>query len=84
MTLIVNQLETFDKSNLEVIRLEFAKLQKKLEECQKDHDVIKPDIGKATIQLMVDNRSEKCWPLKYGDFLLFSVLYQIKHLWVSD
>ncbi|KAI4803671.1 hypothetical protein KUCAC02_025332 [Chaenocephalus aceratus] len=45
MTLIVNQLETFDKSNLEVIRLEFAKLQKKLEECQKDHDVIKPDIG---------------------------------------
>ncbi|XP_010790580.1 olfactomedin-4 [Notothenia coriiceps] len=45
MTLIVNQLETFDKSNLEVIRLEFAKLQKKLEDCQKDHDVIKPDIG---------------------------------------
>ncbi|KAI9516041.1 hypothetical protein NQZ68_020569 [Dissostichus eleginoides] len=34
-----------NKSNLEVIRLEFAKLQKKLEECQKDHDVIKPYIG---------------------------------------
>ncbi|KAG8013660.1 Olfactomedin, partial [Nibea albiflora] len=36
MTLTVNQLETFDKNNLEVIRIEFAKLQKKLEECQKD------------------------------------------------
>lgn len=47
MTLIVDQLETFDKSNLEVIRIEFAKLQKKLEECQKEQDIIKPDIGKA-------------------------------------
>ncbi|KAF3844783.1 hypothetical protein F7725_007946 [Dissostichus mawsoni] len=37
MTLIVNQLETFDKSNLEVIRLEFAKLQKKLEEQLQSH-----------------------------------------------
>ncbi|XP_068437219.1 olfactomedin-4 [Clinocottus analis] len=45
MTLIVNQLETFDKSNLEVIRIEFAKLQKKLEECQKEQEFIKPDIG---------------------------------------
>lgn len=47
MTLIVNQLETFDKSNLEVIRIEFAKLQRKLEECQKEQDFIKPDIGKS-------------------------------------
>ncbi|GAA6213679.1 olfactomedin-4-like [Lates japonicus] len=45
MTLIVNQLETYDKSNLEVIRLQFAKLQKKLEDCQRQHDFIKPDIG---------------------------------------
>nr|XP_033497949.1 olfactomedin-4-like [Epinephelus lanceolatus] len=45
MTLIVNQLETFDKSNLEVIRIEFAKLQKKLQECQKEQEFIKPDIG---------------------------------------
>ncbi|XP_039993733.1 olfactomedin-4 [Xiphias gladius] len=45
MTLIVNQLETYDKSNLEVIRIEFAKLQRKLEECQKDQEFIKPDIG---------------------------------------
>ncbi|XP_047467858.1 olfactomedin-4-like [Mugil cephalus] len=45
MTLVVNQLETFDKSNLDVIRIEFAKLQKKLEECQKDQEFIKPDIG---------------------------------------
>ncbi|XP_076017652.1 olfactomedin-4-like [Genypterus blacodes] len=45
MTLIVNQLETYDKSNLELIRIEFGKLQKKLEECQEDQDVIKPDIG---------------------------------------
>lgn len=47
MTLIVNQLETYDKSNLEVIRIEFAKLQKKLEECQKDQEYFKPDIGKS-------------------------------------
>lgn len=45
MTLIVNQLETFDRSNLEVIRIEFAKLQKKLEQCQEDQEIIKPDIG---------------------------------------
>lgn len=45
MTAIVNQLETIDKKNLEVIRLEFAKLQKKLEECQKEY--FKPDIGKS-------------------------------------
>ncbi|XP_047467860.1 olfactomedin-4-like [Mugil cephalus] len=46
MTLIVNQLETYDKSNLEVIRIEFAKLQRKLKECQEDEDsFIKPDIG---------------------------------------
>ncbi|XP_029900780.1 olfactomedin-4 [Myripristis murdjan] len=45
MTLIVNQLETYDKSNLELVRIEFAKLQKKLEECQKEADIINPDIG---------------------------------------
>ncbi|XP_051252146.1 olfactomedin-4-like [Dicentrarchus labrax] len=45
MTLIVNQLETLDKNNLEVIRIEFAKLQRKLEECQKEQDIVKPDIG---------------------------------------
>lgn len=47
MTLIVNQLETFDKSNLEMIRIEFFKLQKKLEECQKEQEFLKPDIGKS-------------------------------------
>ncbi|XP_051942341.1 olfactomedin-4 [Hippocampus zosterae] len=45
MTLIVNQLETYDKSNLEVIRFQFVKLQKKLEECQKEQEFSKPDIG---------------------------------------
>ncbi|KAL0969133.1 hypothetical protein UPYG_G00222980 [Umbra pygmaea] len=46
MSLIVNQLETYDKSNLEVIRIEFGKLQKKLEECQKNQEEdINPDIG---------------------------------------
>ncbi|XP_023272989.1 olfactomedin-4-like [Seriola lalandi dorsalis] len=45
MTIIVNQLETFDKNNLEVSRIEFAKLQRKLEECQKEQEWIKPDIG---------------------------------------
>lgn len=47
MTAIVNQLETIDKKNLEVIRIEFAKLQKKLENCQKDQDLFKPDIGSS-------------------------------------
>lgn len=47
MTLIVNQLETFDKSNLEMIRIEFFKLQKKLEECQKEQEFLKPDIGES-------------------------------------
>ncbi|XP_057716178.1 olfactomedin-4 [Corythoichthys intestinalis] len=45
MTLIVNQLESYDKSNLQVIRIEFYKLQKKLEECQKEQEFSKPDIG---------------------------------------
>ncbi|XP_076017626.1 olfactomedin-4-like [Genypterus blacodes] len=45
MNLIVNQLETYDKSNLELIRIEFAKLQKKLEQCQEEVGIIKPDIG---------------------------------------
>lgn len=53
MTLIVNQLETFDKSNLEMIRIEFAKLQKKLEECQKELEFFKPDIGKTVSQLLL-------------------------------
>lgn len=44
MTMIVNQLETYDKSNLEVIRIEFAKLQKKLEDCQQDQN-FKPNFG---------------------------------------
>ena len=54
MTLIVNQLETYDKSNLNVIRFEFAKLQKKLEECQKEQDFFKPDIGEAARQKLVE------------------------------
>lgn len=45
MTAIVSQLETIDKKNLEVIRIEFAKLQKKLEDCQKGQEFFKPDIG---------------------------------------
>ncbi|KAM9842795.1 olfactomedin-4 [Aulostomus maculatus] len=45
MTLIVNQLEIYDKTNLEVIRLQFTKLQRKLEECQKEQEFLKPDIG---------------------------------------
>ncbi|XP_050989857.1 LOW QUALITY PROTEIN: olfactomedin-4 [Labeo rohita] len=38
MSLIVDQLENYDRSNLEVIRIEFAKLQRKLEKCQDDQD----------------------------------------------
>ncbi|KAK7142932.1 hypothetical protein R3I94_012317 [Phoxinus phoxinus] len=38
MSLIVDQLESYDRSNLEVIRIEFAKLQQKLEKCQDDKD----------------------------------------------
>ncbi|KAF4084273.1 hypothetical protein AMELA_G00126710 [Ameiurus melas] len=38
MSLTVDQLESYDKSNLEVIRLEFIKLQKKLEKCTDEHD----------------------------------------------
>ncbi|KAG7274302.1 hypothetical protein CRUP_023997, partial [Coryphaenoides rupestris] len=45
MTLIVNQLEIYDKSNLDMIRIELAKLQKKLEECQKEQAYSIPDIG---------------------------------------
>lgn len=48
MTLIVNQLESYDESNLAVFRIELAKLQKKLEDCQKEQELINPDIGKAT------------------------------------
>uniref|UniRef100_UPI003AAA32D1 olfactomedin-4-like n=1 Tax=Centroberyx gerrardi TaxID=166262 RepID=UPI003AAA32D1 len=45
MSLIVDQLETYDKNNLEVIRIEFAKLQRKLEECLREEDILNPDIG---------------------------------------
>ncbi|KAK2878285.1 hypothetical protein QQF64_011686 [Cirrhinus molitorella] len=38
MSLIVDQLESYDRSNLEVIRIEFVKLQRKLEKCQDDKD----------------------------------------------
>ena len=53
MTLIVNQLETYDKSNLDVIRIEFAKLQKRLKECQEEQEFFKPDIGKTARGLWV-------------------------------
>ncbi|KAM3871350.1 uncharacterized protein ACN63O_004606 [Diretmus argenteus] len=53
MSLIVDQLETYDKSNLEVIRIEFAKLQKKLERCQEIEGVIKPDIVNVNIFLLL-------------------------------
>ncbi|KAJ8341530.1 hypothetical protein SKAU_G00338210 [Synaphobranchus kaupii] len=43
MSLIVDQLESYDRSNLEVIRIEFAKLQKKLEDCQSLKE--SPEIG---------------------------------------
>lgn len=56
MTLIVNQLETFDKSNLEMIRIEFYKLQKKLEECQKEQEFLKPDIGKSVLIIAGESR----------------------------
>lgn len=45
MTLIVNQLEIYDKSNLDIIRIELAKLQEKLEDCQREQVNIIPDIG---------------------------------------
>ncbi|KAK2878287.1 hypothetical protein Q8A67_019078 [Cirrhinus molitorella] len=38
MSLIVDQLESYDRNNLEVIRIEFVKLQRKLEKCQDDKD----------------------------------------------
>lgn len=38
MSLTVDLLESYDKSNLEVIRLEFIKLQKKLEKCRDEQD----------------------------------------------
>nr|XP_015205625.1 PREDICTED: olfactomedin-4 [Lepisosteus oculatus] len=46
MTIVVNQLESYDKNNLLVIRYEFTKLQQKLEECKRWHnETFKPDIG---------------------------------------
>ncbi|XP_030620464.1 olfactomedin-4 [Chanos chanos] len=38
MSRTVDQLESYDQSNLEVIRIEFAKLQKKLENCRDEQD----------------------------------------------
>lgn len=54
MTLIVNQLETFDKKNLEVIRIEFLKLQRKLKECQEGEEYFKPDIGPLSAFFITD------------------------------
>ncbi|KAI2654781.1 Olfactomedin-4 [Labeo rohita] len=48
MSLIVDQLENYDRSNLEVIRIEFAKLQRKLEKCQDDQD----DFSNAEIGIL--------------------------------
>ncbi|KAA0711560.1 Olfactomedin-4 [Triplophysa tibetana] len=49
MSLIVDRLESYDRSNLEVIRIEFAKLQKKLEKCQDDREEISNSpIGSCT------------------------------------
>ncbi|MBN3296401.1 OLFM4 protein, partial [Amia calva] len=46
MTLVVNQLERYDKNNLLVIRRDFIKLQKKLEDCEKwREESFKPEIG---------------------------------------
>ncbi|XP_059907731.1 olfactomedin-4 [Gadus macrocephalus] len=51
MTLIVDRLEGYDKGNLDVVRLEFAKLKKKLDDCQKElEDIITPDIGNCDHQ----------------------------------
>lgn len=48
LSLIVDQLESHDRSNLFVIHIEFGKLQKKLEDCQREQaNIIKPDIGKS-------------------------------------
>ncbi|XP_062863787.1 olfactomedin-4 [Trichomycterus rosablanca] len=38
MSMTVDQLESYDKSNLEVIRIEFVKLQRKLEKCQDEQE----------------------------------------------
>uniref|UniRef100_A0A672GNT0 Si:ch211-173a9.6 n=1 Tax=Salarias fasciatus TaxID=181472 RepID=A0A672GNT0_SALFA len=40
MTSTVNLLESYDKSNLELIRKSFAELQEKLEECQREQDTL--------------------------------------------
>lgn len=50
MSLIVDQLESYDRSNLEVIRIAFAKLQRKLEKCQDDKDDFSnAEIGRLTL-----------------------------------
>lgn len=71
MTLIVNQLESFDKSNLEVIRIEFAKLQRKLEECQTEQELIKPDIGKKACRKFLDNGLKIRYRQPLSSFFLF-------------
>lgn len=53
MTFIVNQLETFDKKNMEVIRLEFLKLQRKLEECLEQQGSFKPEISELPDRLLL-------------------------------
>ncbi|CAL8286433.1 unnamed protein product [Lota lota] len=54
MTLSVKRLESYDQGNLDVIRLEFSKLQKKLDDCQKElEDITKPDIGNCNHQGIV-------------------------------
>nr|XP_021328891.1 olfactomedin-4 [Danio rerio] len=46
MRIIVDQLESYDRSNLEVIRHEFTKLQRKLKKCQEDQqDITNAPIG---------------------------------------
>lgn len=53
MTLIVNQLETIDKKNLEVIRLELLKIQRKLEECLEEQGSFPPEIGELPDRLLL-------------------------------
>lgn len=61
MSLIVDQLESYDRSNLEVIRIEFAKLQRKLEKCQDD----KEDYSNAQIGRLILIFWENYTPLAY-------------------
>lgn len=38
MSMTVDQLDSYDQSNLEVIRIEFVKLQRKLEKCRDEQE----------------------------------------------